>query len=132
MAKRLLYETDSISIYYDYAEEWLHVDWHGPQDYDSVTTGAMQMLQCLKDEQCTKVLNDNTLVTTMWSDASVWGGEVWLPLMAEAGCQYFAWVYSPNIYSRLSTDLTLQHSNAGVIVLTFDDIATAGSWLRLM
>ncbi|QIL76114.1 hypothetical protein [Hymenobacter sp. HDW8] len=133
MALRLLFESKDITIYYDYTNEWLHVEWQKNQDMESVQAGAGKMLECMRQEQCHKVLNDNRLVETMWSDASEWGGKVWLPAMAEAGLQYFAWVYSPNLYSRLSTDLTLQHAPAvGPIVFTFDNIDTASAWLRQM
>jgi hypothetical protein len=133
MALRLLFESEDIIIYYDYSNEWLHVEWQKNQDMASVQAGAGKMLECMRQEQCHKVLNDNSLVETMWSDASEWGGKVWLPAMAEAGLQYFAWVYSPNLYSRLSTDLTLQHAPAvGPIVFTFDNIDTASAWLRQM
>ncbi|MCB2376367.1 hypothetical protein LGH70_02155 [Hymenobacter sp. BT635] len=130
MGQRLLYETPKISIRYDEASQWLHVEWVGDQDYDSVRSGATKMLEYLEAEQCSKVLNDNTLVTSMWADAAEWGGKEWFPAMRAAGCAYFAWVYSPNVYSRLSTDLTLQYTAAGIVILTFDDITTAQLWLQ--
>lgn len=132
MALRPLHQDESISIYYDYANEWLYVDWQDNQDLHSVQAGAMKMLELLKEERCRKVLNDNRRVQTIWADAAEWGGKVWFPLMAEGGCEYFAWIYSSNIYSRLSTDLTLQNTQAGIIILTFDNFDTASSWLRQM
>ncbi|UYZ62696.1 hypothetical protein [Hymenobacter weizhouensis] len=131
MSQRLLHQLPHISIYYDYLNDWLYVDWTGDQDLESVQGGCLLMLECLRQERCRKVLNDNTRVTSMWSDAAEWGGRVWFPAMTEAGLEYFAWVYSPNIYSRLSTDLTLQHTTRPLI-FTFDDLATAQAWLRQM
>ncbi|KUG08137.1 hypothetical protein [Solirubrum puertoriconensis] len=131
MALRSVYEDATISIYYDFSNDWLYVDWGAEQDLASVQAGALQMLACLKQERCHKVLNDNRQVQTIWADAAEWGGKVWFPAMAEGGLEYFAWVYSPNIYSRLSTDLTLQHTTKP-IVMTFDNIDTAASWLRQM
>ncbi|UOQ53510.1 hypothetical protein [Hymenobacter cellulosivorans] len=132
MGQRLLYETSQIIIRYDYFAEWLDVEWIGDQDYESVVSGATKMLECVRQERCRKVLNDNTLVTSMWADAAEWGGKEWFPAMREAGCEFFAWVYSPNVYSRLSTDLTLQYTSAGIVVLTFDDITIAQTWLQQM
>jgi len=132
MAQRILHEDTSITIAYDYTNEWLHVTWHAHQDGDTVRAGALKMLEYVHSERCSKVLNDNREVATMWLDAAEWGGREWFPKMQLAGCQYFAWVYSPNIYSRLSTDMTLQHNLAGLIVLTFDDIDTASAWLHHM
>ena len=50
--------------------------------------------------------------------------------MAAAGLQYFAWVYSSNIYSRLPTDLTPQFTGGGPVVAAFDEMATAQAWLK--
>ncbi|UOG74532.1 hypothetical protein MTX78_20735 [Hymenobacter tibetensis] len=131
MAQHVLFQTSYVTIVYDYNYEWLYVDWTGDQTLESVQAGCLKMLDCLRDERCHKVLNDNTRVTSMWADAAEWGGRVWFPAMAEAGLQYFAWIYSPNLYSRLSTDLTLQHTTRPLI-LTFDSLETATAWLGQM
>jgi hypothetical protein len=132
MAQRILHQDSAITIAYDYTKEWLHVTWHARQDGNTVRAGALKMLDYVREERCSKVLNDNREVATLWLDAAEWGGREWFPQMQAAGCQYFAWVYSPHIYSRLSTDMTLQHNLAGLIVLTFDDIETASAWLHHM
>lgn len=131
MALRLLQETAYISIFYDYSHDWLYANWHGEQNLETVQTGCGFMLQHLQAERCRKVLNDNREVTSLWADAAEWGGREWFPAMTAGGLEYFAWVYSPNVYSRLSTDLTLQHTTRPIIV-TFDDIDTAKAWLRQM
>lgn len=127
----LLLDTPSISISYDYTNSWLYANWKGDQTLESVQWGALEMLRLLRDQRNHKVLNDNRLVTSIWSDASEWGGKIWFPMMADAGLQYFAWVYSPHLYSRLSTDLTLRYTTSP-IVATFDSIETAANWLRQM
>jgi hypothetical protein len=129
MALRPLFQDSVISIAYDSENHWLYADWQAEQDTFTVQAGALKLLELLRQERCHKVLNDNRRVETIWSDASEWGGRVWFPLMAEAGLEYFAWVYSPNVYSRLSTDLTLQHTSQPV-VMTFDNLDTASAWLR--
>ncbi|GAA4367255.1 hypothetical protein GCM10023185_38980 [Hymenobacter saemangeumensis] len=131
MAQRILHEDPTIQIAYDYTHDWLYVDWIGDQNFDSVKTGCLRMLDFLQQERCTKVLNDNRRVTSLWSDASEWGGKVWFPMMATAGLEYFAWVYSPNHYSRLSTDLMVEHTMRP-LVITFDNIDTAKAWLGQM
>ena len=120
-----------LTIDFDHTDNWLYVDWAERQDFQSVKAGCLQMLDTLKAERCTKVLNDNWRVQTIWAEAAEWGGNVWFPAMAEAGLEYFAWVYSPSLYSRLSTDQTLQHTSRPIIA-TFDDIDVARRWLRQM
>jgi hypothetical protein len=131
MALRLLFETSFIQISYDYVHEWIYADWTGDQTLETVQAGALKMLDLMAAEHCHKVLNNNTAVTSMWSDAAVWGGTEWFPAMQAAGLRYFAWVYSPNVYSRLSTDLTLQYT-AQPVIATFDDLDTARAWLQQM
>ncbi|WP_400192914.1 hypothetical protein [Hymenobacter sp. B81] len=131
MALRLLHEDHTLTISYDYLNDWLYVDWAPEQDLQSVQQGCLKMLELLQTECCRKVLNDNRRVQTIWSEAAEWGGRVWFPAMAEGGLEYFAWVYSPNIYSRLSTDRTLAHTTKPVVV-PFDSLETAASWLRQM
>ena len=129
MALQTLFEAPHITIAYDHLNEWMYADWRGDQNLTTVQGGAMELLHQMTSQRCHKVLNDNTLVTSMWSEAAEWGGREWFPAMAAAGLQYFAWVYSPNLYSRLSTDLTLQFTGDGPIVATFDNIDTAKAWL---
>jgi hypothetical protein len=129
MAERLLYRDAVISIAQDSANDWLYAEWQAEQDAFTVQAGALRMLDLLRQAGCHKVLNDNRRVQTTWADAAEWGGTVWFPLMAEAGLEYFAWVYSPNVYSRLSTDLTLQHTQKP-IVRTFDSLDAARNWLQ--
>ena len=132
MSLQTLVEASHITISYDQLNEWLLADWHGNQDLASVQQGGQELLRLTQLQRCHKVLNDNTHVTGMWSDAAEWAGKVWFPAMTAAGLQYFAWVYSPNLYSRLSTDLTLQFTVGNPVVATFDDIATAKAWLAQM
>jgi len=132
MSLQTLLEEPHITISYDHLNEWLVADWHGDQDLASVQSGALAMLRLMVQQHCHKVLNDNTHVTSMWSEAAEWGGTEWFPTMTAAGLQYFAWVYSPNLYSRLSTDLTLQFTVENPVVATFDELETAKSWLTQM
>ena len=129
MLLQTLFESSYLIIAYDHQNEWLLVDWRGDQNMKSVQDGANEALRLLTLHRCRKLLNDNTLVTGMWSEAAEWAGTDLFPALAAAGLEYFAWVYSPNVYSRLSTDLTLQFIPARPIVATFDDTETAKAWL---
>ena len=130
MTLQTLLEDPHITIAHDHANDWLYVNWHGDQDFASVRQGGADILRLFRQQRCHKVLNNNTLVTSMWSEAAEWAGKEWFPAMTAAGLQYFAWVYSPNLYSRLSTDLTLQFTVENPMVATFDDMETAQAWLK--
>lgn len=132
MAHRILYDVPSLTISYNYVDDWLYLDWHGNIDDDAVMAGALQLLELLKQERCTKVLNDNTRITGLWADAAKWGSDVFFPQLHAAGCRYFSWVYSPERYSQLSAELAVQHTTAGIIIMTFRDLVSATAWLRTM
>jgi len=132
MALQILLDEPHIIIAYDHLNEWLYADWRGDQNLTAVQHGALEMLRLMQQQRCHKVLNDNTNVTNMWSEAAEWGGKEWFPAMTAAGLHYFAWVYSPNLYSRLSTDLTLQFTAGNPVVATFDELETAKAWLAQM
>ena len=129
MALQPLFAEPFLTLTYDQQHDWLCADWRGNQGLASVQRGCAQLLHHLQAQRCHKVLNDNTHVTSMWSEAAEWGGREWFPAMFAAGLRYFAWVYSPNVYSRLSTDLTLQYTGAGPVVATFNDLGEARAWL---
>lgn len=130
MGKELLLKEKSIVLEYDSENQWIQADWIGYQTVDSVKHGCEKILEFLIQYKCSKVLNDNTNVTGIWSGASAWVGGDWLPRMAKAGLRQFAWVYSPSAFSRLSTNESLRNLNQKEIAKTFDDIDTARAWLR--
>jgi hypothetical protein len=132
MAQHILYEAPMLTIGYNYDENWLELHWHGNPDDDAIMTGALRLLELLRQERCQKVLNDNTHMQGLWADAARWGGEVFFPQLYEAGCRYFAWVQSPERYSQLSAQLAIEHTTAGITFMTFHDPETAAQWLRRM
>jgi hypothetical protein len=89
----------------------------------------MVMLDLLEEHRCTKVLNDNTHVVGSWSEAAEWGAEFWFPAMMKAGLKHFAWIYSPEVFSKLSTDKTIDLSGQNIFG-TFNDKEEASQWLK--
>lgn len=125
-----LFSQENIEIFYDQENNWLYVNWIGFQTTHAVKEGCGQILKLMVAEACTKVLNDNTLVEGMWSGAAKWGAEHWFPALRAHGLQAFAWIYSPSMLSRLSTDKTLTHARQPDYIRTFDDAEEAKAWLR--
>jgi len=132
MPLQILLQEPHLTIAYDHLNEWLYADWQGDQNLHSVQQGGRELLRLLSQQRCHKILNDNRHVAGMWSEAAEWAGKDLLPDMMAAGLRYFAWVYSPDVYSRLSTDLTLQFTHGNIVIATFDDIDTARAWLAQM
>ncbi|QEM12456.1 PAS domain-containing protein [Mucilaginibacter rubeus] len=123
------YEGSFISIRYQPDGHFMDVDWKGYQNYDSVVKGCETMLDLMKKNHCSLVLNNNSSVKGNWSEASDWGAEVWFPAMAKAGLKKFAWIYSPSTFSRIAAGKSLPSEYDTVKVAFFDDKETAVQWL---
>ncbi|MCJ8210861.1 PAS domain-containing sensor histidine kinase [Mucilaginibacter sp. RS28] len=129
---RTFYKANYIEIQYNAAQQRLEVDWLGYQNFDSVKSGCLAMLEILKKSGCTKVLNDNTHVLGNWSEAVDWGGTVWFPAMEQAGLKYFAWIYSPSTFSRMSAKKSLDIAIGNITAQFFTDRDEASQWLQQM
>ncbi|MDX5422647.1 MAG: hypothetical protein LPK07_00260 [Hymenobacteraceae bacterium] len=128
----ILFRDTYIAIEYCPEDNWLYVNWRGYVNFDTVSAGCEEILKCLKNYQCAKVLNDNTNVEGIWSGASKWVGQDWMPRMREAGLQHFAWVYSPSTLSRLSTDKSIKNTSEKELIKTFESVVEAEDWLRMV
>lgn len=124
-----LYKDKFIELYYDEKCHWIYANWQDYQTMESIKTGGEQMLNSLKMKKCNKVLNDNQLVKGTWSFATEWITTDWFPRMVGAGLKHFAWIYSPDIFSKFSTDKATK-SNPNDIIQTFKSLNDGKSWLQ--
>jgi hypothetical protein len=120
---------NTIHIFYNEAGRWLEVDWTGYQNMDTVKHGCMLMLDYLRRNKCTRVVNDNTNVKGNWSDAVDWVGEVWFPMMEKAGLKYFAHIFSPSTFSKLSAQKSIDIMAGIVTTQYFTDRELAKRWI---
>lgn len=126
----LLFRNKHLAITYNAVEDWIYVNWRGYQNYGSVVHGCEKMLELMKERACYRILNNNNHVEGQWSTAAKWVAEIWFPAMREAGLQWFAWVYSPSVFSRLSTDKSVSLTENPDFIQLFDDVEQAKDWLR--
>lgn len=121
-----LYAEQNLEISYDPVHKFLYCNWVGFQNKALVTAGGAVMLRLLKEKECCKILNDNRLVTGPWQEAADWTSQVWFPSMIDAGLTYFAWIFSPNIFAKLSA---IKAMPATDVVTSFDNYDEALAWL---
>ncbi len=126
------YSDRHVKIKYEEAEKYLEADWTGFQNLQSVQKGCMIMLDLLKKNKCSKVLNDNTHVLGNWSEAADWGGKIWFPQMQQAGLKYFAWIYSQSTFSKLSAHKSLDVMAGNITTQFFSEVMEAKEWLKEM
>jgi len=122
----MLQKAKNIEISYDETTKILHCNWIGFQNKESIVKSGGDILSFMKKKGCTKVLNDNTLVTGPWQEAAEWTAKEWFPSMAAAGLKHFAWIFSTNIFSELSAKKAMPGSD---VVKSFNSAKEAKEWL---
>ncbi|UOG76462.1 hypothetical protein MTX78_07640 [Hymenobacter tibetensis] len=128
MSIDILLEKPNVSISFDNANRWLYLDWHGDLTLSSVQECCVAVAQCFLSQNCTRILNDNSNVTSITSDVGAWLATEYFPHMQMAGVEYMAWVYSAGVDIQCCTDVALYNISSPVVAL-FSDIASAYSWL---
>jgi hypothetical protein len=121
----------SLHLSIDSAQRWLYAEWRGEQTEETIRQGCELVLHYLEQQQCSKILNDNSTATGDWSAMAKWLATHFLPQAAERGLQYVASVYASGITSRYSTALALDYFRQDAPwALAFDDLALACTWLE--
>lgn len=129
MSLLTLLEEPHLTISYDNRNQWLYADWVGAQTLRTLQRGCEQIIMHLQAEHCSKVLNDNSRLSSIHAQARNWVEHGFLQQLAGAGLEYMAWVYSPDFDSRFSTDVTLLR-NIQPVVVGFNDLVAAYAWLK--
>ena len=120
-----LLEASNIAIYYNFVDDWIYVKWMGNSSVEEIKAGAEKILYFMKAQRCSKVLNDHSLRTGIWSESIDWIEKDWLPRMEAAGLKMMALVYPLDRYSQLSTDKAVAQITTNISFLTFHNIETA-------
>ncbi len=131
METQSLFKASNVEIFYNPEEKFIYANWKGYQPIEAVKAGCEKLLEAMKAKSCSKVLNDNTLVQGTWHGAAEWAAADWFPRMNKAGLKYFAWVYSPSVFSQLSTDKTIS-SAKNESIKTFGSFKDAQQWLATL
>ncbi|MEO8569888.1 MAG: ATP-binding protein, partial [Ginsengibacter sp.] len=124
------YVDGQVTINYNKENKWIEASWTGFQNMESIQRGCLVMLDLLKKNSCTKVLNDNTNILGNRAEAAKWGGNIWFPQMQNAGLQYFAWVYSPGAFSKLAAEKSIDIMTGSVASRFFNNTTDAEEWLK--
>ncbi|WP_237143987.1 hypothetical protein [Pontibacter pamirensis] len=115
----------TISIYQNHIE----ARWSGHVTADNVVTAAKVYLSLLHKTPRARLLNDKTDATGDWTEANDWLEFEWLPKAIQAGLHAIAYVYSTNMFSRLSSRDLIQRMTPIIWIKDFNDRALAETWL---
>ncbi|AFM05025.1 hypothetical protein Fleli_2668 [Bernardetia litoralis DSM 6794] len=78
---------------------------------NQIQKGAMIMLQQLKDNKVSYVLNDNRELIGAWDEANDWIAKEWIPKAVEIGLKKFAHIISDDLFSHLSAEFMEDNMN---------------------
>ena len=120
--------SDFLKLYSCDNNNILFSDWSGVLDAARARLGCTTILDTLKGQSFSKILNNNIKVTGHYPGAIEWVGKVWFPEMHALGIRYFAWVYSPAFYTQIGTDEVIKLSSK-VEIETFYELGQASQWL---
>jgi PAS domain S-box-containing protein len=123
------YQDDTITLTYNQEHSRIDADWTGFQNLESIQKGCLRILDMLGENNAHKVLNNNIHVLGNWSEAADWSNTEWFPAMEKAGLQYFAWIYSPSVFSQLSAKKSVDTLTGKVVFQFFNDAALATEWI---
>ncbi|MBH8559412.1 hypothetical protein [Hymenobacter negativus] len=121
-------DSPALFIGRDEPNRWLYVDLRGPYDGPLAHAACEQMLACLRQWPCQKILSDGTNILAVHLPRTQWG-RLWLEEMQAAGLRYFAWVLPRCLQARHATEERV-YPISNPLVGTFDDLASACLWLQ--
>jgi PAS domain S-box-containing protein len=123
------YKDSTITLTYNQEHNRIDADWTGFQNLESIQKGCLRILDMLEKNNVHKVLNNNIHVLGNWSEAADWSNTEWFPAMEKAGLQYFAWIYSPSVFSQLSAKKSVDTLTGKVTFQFFNDAESAIEWI---
>lgn len=125
-----LYVAKNIVIRYEPESQILFCDWKGPQTNELIVSSGGIILSLFKEQNkqgCVKVLNDNTLKVGPFVDSIHYATQTWFPKMIDAGLRQFAWVFSEDFFTELTTKEIISQINT--VAKPFTDRQKAYDWL---
>lgn len=132
MKKELKNSFDKIylTIEFDKSDSWIYNNWLGVLPTEKVIQGCQATIDFLRENPCTKMLNDNRQVVGSWSAANDWIAQHWAPQVLALGLKRFAHVVSPGIFGQASASEMVTRVGTQLEMRLFQDILLAKTWLR--
>lgn len=113
----------------DQENGWIYINWVGDIDLEDVKKGTNAYLDLLAISGSSKLLNDNSELTSNFLEINEWIEENVVPIAVESGLRYMAHILSPKFIARFSAiDLGLRMKP--VDFHAFKKRSKAEKWLK--
>ncbi len=109
--------------------DYILVNWVGIQSIETIMMGANVLLNMLRQNTCTALLNSNKELIGPWDDGALFLGNRWAIQARNLGLLYFAHVLSPGIYGQRSFAQFEAPAQHHFQIKTFNSEIEAASWL---
>lgn len=123
------YEED-LEIDYNAYHHWIYANWKGNHDFATVKRGCNLIGDLVRAKGSTKFLNDNRLAQGKWYAATRWVAQEWIPRQEQKGLKAIAWILSPSLLHRLSTQNVLENMQTSMQIEVFNEYFKAKQWLQ--
>lgn len=110
-------------------QDYIEAKWQGHITADDVVCAAQAFLELLREDPCSKLLNDKSEVTGDWQEANDWLQFEWLPQVLGAGLRYMAHVYSFSMFSKLAARDLEERITPQLSMKNFYERRLAVEWL---
>ncbi|KUG07704.1 hypothetical protein [Solirubrum puertoriconensis] len=119
-----------LTLQYNETEDWIHAHWYGRQTLSTVMNGGLTHLEMIRQQPCSKLLNDHRDLVGTFLEANDWIQQIWTPLIISAGLRSIGQVVAADVFGQYSNE-DLQHRIGNQLDLfLFDNLAAAQAWLR--
>lgn len=126
---QLIHPGGEVFVTISFCQNYIEARWSGHVTADNVITAAEVYLSLLHKTPVSRLLNNKSDATGDWTEANDWLEFEWLPKAIKAGLHAIAYVYSNNMFSRLSSHDLIQRMTPSIWVKDFNDPALAEAWL---
>lgn len=116
---------------YEKEQKWVNNNWIGYVMVEEVKAGADACLDLVKENGCSKLLNDNTNLTGPWDQANEWIATNWMPRALALGLKQFAHVVSEDVFGAISAeDMQTRVNEFDFEMRIFSSKSEAEQWLH--
>jgi hypothetical protein len=118
------------SVSFDATVPCILVVWKGYATSTQLRFIHESILHLVKEFHVSKVLGDDTALTTIHSDDAKWIVEDWMPRAMAAGLKIVASITPEWQFGKLSVQHILSRAPQGFVSRSFNDGSKAWTWLR--
>ena len=111
------------------ANSYILVNWVGLQSLESIMMGANHLLQMLRQQPVSAILNSNKELIGPWDEGALFLGSDWAPKARVLGVKNFAHVLTPGIYGKRAFEHFVKNADKYLSIRTFESDHQGANWL---